>query len=680
MRTNFSRRLIGAAVLAGAGTILWFGLGMNRGLLLSNDIKSRCWPWAPTYPANSIAAPALSDPVWQFVPWLEFARRELEAGRLPLWNPHQDGGVPLLANMQSAMGSPVVWPALFLGVARGWNLSLLLRLLLAFAGTYLWLRDAGRSRIASSAGAVGFGLSGAFVAWLEHPQTSTAAAIPLLLLFSGRAARTGDRRNLVGLAFATYLLIAGGHPETQVLAALLVAALAVSSAHKPVALLAPLGGALLGVGLAAPLLLPFFEYFLESEARIGVGRRPFVLPLRDLLRFVRPGVPGSNVIEAAATISVSLLLLLPVGFLRLRRDRDVRFWAVVAALLVAMVYDGPVARALALHTSVYWTRALLLLPLPLLFISSAGLDMLLSRGAAARGPALATLLGACVVVLAGVELLAAARGVHGSTRPEYLFSTTPLLERLRSDREVFRTLPLHTFLPPNTATEYGLDDLRGYDALAPRAWRRRREEIGRFTAAPTQTDLLEPWDLRPSGRGLDAWNVKYLLLHPQFGFGGETLNQKKGLDLVEIYSAPDGRIFENRRVLPRARFVGPGRVRIVDRFATRWTLEVEAAASGSLVVANPFFPGWRARLDGKDARLSIRPGDPIEIRVPPGRHRVDLLYRPASWRLGLGIALLSITVLVSLGRRSVRSGAKPSDASQRARRNDRVPPQKKGER
>ncbi len=91
-----------AAVLAAGAVVLWFALGMSRGVLLSDAVRGRVWPWAPSYPARALGASGLSDPVWQFAPWAEFAGAELRAGRLPLWNPHQDGGVPLLGNSVSA--------------------------------------------------------------------------------------------------------------------------------------------------------------------------------------------------------------------------------------------------------------------------------------------------------------------------------------------------------------------------------------------------------------------------------------------------------------------------------------------------------------------------------------------------------------------------------------------------
>src|SRR5262249_6672129 len=112
------RWLLGVGLLV-AAAIIWFRLGMHPGLLLSEDIRSRLWPWPPFFPKRELVAPALSDPVKHFVPWLAMVRRELVAGRLPLWNPHQDGGVPLLGNGQTSMGSPLLWPVLAFGVAAG---------------------------------------------------------------------------------------------------------------------------------------------------------------------------------------------------------------------------------------------------------------------------------------------------------------------------------------------------------------------------------------------------------------------------------------------------------------------------------------------------------------------------------------------------------------------------------
>jgi hypothetical protein len=633
------------------GGVLWFALGMSRGVLLSDAVRGRVWPWAPYYPERGLGAPGLSDPVWQFAPWAAFAGSELRAGRLPLWNPHQDGGVPLLGNAQSALGSPLLFPVLALGVSGGWNLSLLLRLLVALGGAWSLLRDRGRSPEAAALGAAAYALAGAFIAWLGHPQTLAAAPVPFVLLFAGRLARRASCRDAVLLALSAAVVLAGGHPETALMAALLAAAWTLFLATSPRRAAATLGAALAGAGLAAPLWLPFAEYFLLSEARAGTDRHPFVLPLSALARLVLPSATSANAVETAAAVSAAVVLLVPAGLALGRPRRESLFWATAAAVIFLVTYDNPAARLIARATPVYWSRALLLLPIPLGCLAAAGLDALVTRARLSRRGRPARALAASVAALAALELLLAARGVHDVTPAGDLAVTTPLLGRLRADEDVFRILPLHTFLPPNTATPLGLDDVRGYDALAPAGWRRLRVALGRFAPTPTVSDAIAPWDLRPGGAGLDFWNVKYLCLHPQFPFGAPALNERLGLDLEEVYSGPDGRLLRNRRVLSRARVEGAaGGVTILERFPTRWVLDVSAAAPARLIVANPYYPGWRAAVDGVEAPLAARPGDPIVVPVPAGAHRVVLDYRPGSFRAGLALAAASVLGLAFLGR------------------------------
>jgi hypothetical protein len=435
------------------------------------------------------------------------------------------------------------------------------------------------------------------------------------------------------------------------MAAVLAAAYAAFRGGTLGALRWPASAGLLGGALAAPLLLPFLEYYASSAARLGEGRRPFVLPFAALLRFVLPDDPHSHPIEAAAAVSLAVLLLVPFGLRGLRRDPERRFWAGSALILLAIAYGGPLARALAQGTNLYLSRVLLFLPLSLGFLAAAGLDDLVSRAEdAGRGAAARAGAGA-LVGLAALELLVFAGHVHAVTQAPVLTPTTPLLARLREEAGPYRVLPLHSFLPANTATDLQLEDLRGYDALAPSAWRARREDIGRFRDLPNTRDVVEPWDLAPGGAALDAWSVKYLLLHPQFAFGAAELNARLGLDLVETYAGPDGRILVNRRVKPRVRLEGsPGNALLAERTATRWTMRTESLAPSRLVVANPMFPGWRAKVDGAPSSIESKAGDLTQIPVPAGTHDVVLEYSPSSFRLGLGIAALGAVLAVAVAR------------------------------
>ena len=88
-------------------------------------------------PANRL----LMDPVLQFQPWLEFNRRMIRSGRLPLWNSHAGCGAPHLANGQSAVFDPFhliaylgTMPAAYAWMAAG-------RLWVAGLGMFLLARS-----------------------------------------------------------------------------------------------------------------------------------------------------------------------------------------------------------------------------------------------------------------------------------------------------------------------------------------------------------------------------------------------------------------------------------------------------------------------------------------------------------------------------------------------------------
>ena len=423
---------------------------------------------------------------------------------------------------------------LVLGVEAGWNFSLLLCILLAATGAFVWLRDFGRSRVASALGAVAFGLSGPFVAWLGHPHTLSAAPTPLLLFCIRRLVRRPTRGAFLGLVGATFLVLAGGHPETCLMVALLSGTVVLFEGHAWGPRLRPVVAAILGAGLAAPFIVPFAEYLSVSNAL--EDRAPYCLTPATMIRFLVPKAAVGHPVEGAATVSLVALILALIALVTCHRLRVVRFWAGLAAVLFLLAYTNPVARFLADHTPVHWSRVLLFMPLALGVLSSAGLDHLRSVLRIHVGETWILILGCALVATAAGELLTAGRGVHAVTAPEEVSRSTPLLDRLLEDAEPNRVLSIGSFLTPNLATTYGLDDLRGYDSLNPSGWRRRRNDIGTF-----RLDMMSLADLQPGGEALDYWNVKYLLVAPDSPWSADAINARRGLDLEEVYSGPDGR-------------------------------------------------------------------------------------------------------------------------------------------
>jgi len=91
------------------------------------------------------------------------------------------------------------------------------------------------------------------------------------------------------------------------------------------------------------------------------------------------------------------------------------------------------------------------------------------------------------------------------------------------------------------------------------------------------------------------------------------------------------------------------KVSITEYKPERVVLRVESETGGYLVLADSWYPGWEASVDGK--RTSIERADYIfrSVWVPPGEHTVVFEYHPASFAWGAVISLLSLVLVGVLG-------------------------------
>ena len=77
----------------------------------------------------------------------------------------------------------------------------------------------------------------------------------------------------------------------------------------------------------------------------------------------------------------------------------------------------------------------------------------------------------------------------------------------------------------------------------------------------------------------------------------------------------------------------------------RVRLDVEAERAGYVVLADAFDPGWRATLDGAAVPLLRANVAFRAVAVPPGRHVVEIVYRPRAVTLGLALTLLTLALV-----------------------------------
>ena len=92
--------------------------------------------------------------------------------------------------------------------------------------------------------------------------------------------------------------------------------------------------------------------------------------------------------------------------------------------------------------------------------------------------------------------------------------------------------------------------------------------------------------------------------------------------------------------------LGHGEVEGVNDSQNHINLTARCAGTCFLVLTDAQYPGWKARVDGNEARIFTTNGVVRGLFLPDGRHHVSLCYFPASHGLGLLVTLLSAAVLV----------------------------------
>ncbi len=125
----------------------------------------------------------ITDPVRQIIPWKMLVMDSWRALELPLWNPYEMTGKPLLANFQSGAFYPLNILLIGKNFILGWTAFIMLQQILGAVFFYLYTRNLNLSRSASAFGALAFVFSGFFIAWLEWGNIiHTVLWLPLILL------------------------------------------------------------------------------------------------------------------------------------------------------------------------------------------------------------------------------------------------------------------------------------------------------------------------------------------------------------------------------------------------------------------------------------------------------------------------------------------------------------------
>ena len=339
---------------------------------------------------------------------------------------------------------------------------------------------------------------------------------------------------------------------------------------------------------------------------------------------------------------------------------------------------------------------------------------------------------ALITALLGVTWWAAGRGYLGVTSVVAVVALLVALDEARVDGAFIQTIEFESFATPHPSTEllrerarveppfrvlslegggqdispamHGLELAAGHH---PNDLARYRQLIG-MTGSGLPLHLAPPF--HPNVARI--LNVRYLLW-PDRDYGPiEAYTGPDPLEVVERLQLPDGSVYSTLYAypgLPRARIVGealvvdeaqvldvilgpggydpvtqavlseppplelggPGiesSVEWVEQTPNRLLFDVESSGAGLVVIADNWFPGWKAYVDGVESPV-LRANHTLRaVPIEEGQHQVELRYESDLVRGSLAVSiactlLLALVAAWSLRRRfgtiSPRGGGRP---------------------
>jgi hypothetical protein len=226
---------------------------------------------------------------------------------IPLWNPFNASGCPLLADPQATVFSVLHIPLTLSPTMHTYNLVLVGETLLATLGTFLLARQFGCSRLSAIFSALTFGFC-PFIQWHLELLGNGYCLFPLLFWLFGRAAKAPNWLNAVAAGIGSAMAITAGHPEVAffgvIFATGLLCAFLVINPYDDgttwrsrilIAIKQVSVAGIVAFCLSAPMLLPFLEYLKHSDSYKFGQDAVFSIPLHTLvLNLFQPGMGGAS--------------------------------------------------------------------------------------------------------------------------------------------------------------------------------------------------------------------------------------------------------------------------------------------------------------------------------------------------------------------------------------------------
>jgi len=270
-----------------------------------------------------------------------------------------------------------------------------------------------------------------------------------------------------------------------------------------------------------------------------------------------------------------------------------------------------------------------------------------------------------------------------------IFRVMPMLHLRSNDEKTPLPIYTSTFLRPESNMIYDIMTPEGYRSLY---LDRYADIMGLFTEKSADNLKAKLCEFNNIDKNIaDFLNVKYLIASP-------VTADKFSKDYKLVYADNQHRIFLNKDVLPRsfvahnivtiknrkeilekiasnpdfsktvileedvADFIAPGReTKInskvsIDKYEpNKVMIRTDTSEEGFLVLLDCYYPGWKAFIDAKPAKIFQADYIFRAVRVPQGKHVINFLYKPDSLRMGFVLSaaffVLGLILCIVLGNK-----------------------------
>jgi hypothetical protein len=666
------------------------------------------------YPSQHSAFANISDLSISHYPNALFLQRSiLEYGQIPLWSPTILSGYPFAANPLSGLWYPPGWLALLMPLPFGFNVVVILHLLVAGLGMYLLVRALGRSHEAALFAALAFEAMPKIFADYGAGHLTMVYAIsltPWLLLSEVRGwQRSGSfwlRKPGIVLALITL-----ADPRWAVYAGLLWVAIRLIA--NPQAMLEKMIGLAkqiaLALALAAPLLIPMIEYTqLSTRHQLTTSDIfAFSFPFSGLLGLLAPQYGGFH--EWAVYVGIAVFFLSLLAIVRTMKTRLDWLWIGIAVfgflfsfgqnipwleslanlpgfsllrvpprILPIVAMAGIILAANSLDDliaskwdSQTWRRA------RLAFVAIVGLQagLVLISWLITKGLPSAFLAGLVfsVAFLLLLHLLQSKRisphlfwifllllslvdlglmdvSLFASRNPQTVLAEGGEAAAFLSDQPgQFRVYSPSYSLPQQTAAAYGLELADGVDPLQLQSYANYMEAATGVESHGYSVTLPALTNDPSKDNEGTVPDVNKLALLNVKFVTSEFEIHVRGLDLVDMFGSTY--VYELSGSLPRAYIEStPDKQVIIDSWSPN-RIEITASGPGRLVLSEIMYPGWLAQVDGRQTTIIAYEGILRSVELPDGAHQIVFEFRPTSAYIGLALFTIGVSILIFASRR-----------------------------